>query len=264
MKPIVTHVGRADWGANRFFGHSLENEIAGKVSRAQAMLMAITGREFSAEAGAVFDDMEVCTAAADPRIWPCKVAQLAGSFGSPLAGFAVAMLAQESLAVGGWSAVDGARYLIDLRRTIESAPEGDDALREVVHRDLDGGRRFIGYGVPFRPVDERVAAAERCLAKHGRDRMPFFSLARRVERVLAERAPLGLNMGGAFTAALLDLGLTPEEVRLAIVFGSSLALVANAVESARVASPLLQRLPDEYVEYKGPPPRRSPRFREPT
>lgn len=263
MTPHVrTNVARALLGENRFFGASVERELAGKTNHAQALVRALTGRSISERDARVIDDLEVCMLAADPRIWPCKIARLAASRGSALVGYAVALAAQESDAVGCWSTDHAARYFLELGATLGPSWEVADVAVHV-KRDLASGRRFYGFGVPFRPVDERVVAALGCLETHGRAAGRYITLACAVGTVLAEEKGLPLNIGGAYTAVLLDLGFAPHEVRLLATIGLELPLLANAVEGASQRDAVLQRLPDECVEYKGPPPRRSPRFRGP-
>ncbi len=261
MKPIPTHVARADWGSNRFRGRSVEDELAGKVSYVQSLVLGVTGRRVSAEVAQVIDDFTSAMLVADPRIWPCKVARLGATRGSPVAGFAAGLLAQEGDGLGGWAMVHAARYFVDVAATV---PAGDaQALEARVDRDLAAGHRFLGFGVPLRPRDERVDTALRCLRMRGRQGGRCITVAVGIGELLLRKKALPLNVGGAYAAALVDLGFTPEEVPLLITLSLVSPLVANAVEGAEQRSEVLAELPPECVEYKGPKPRRSPRFRGP-
>ncbi|CAN5220030.1 hypothetical protein BH09MYX1_BH09MYX1_43500 [soil metagenome] len=259
IEPFVTRVGRAEDGDNRFRGYSVDRDLAGRLGVAQTLVLALTGMRLDAEAGAVIDDLTVSILAADPRIWPLKVPRLGATFGSPLVGAAVALLAQESTNVGGGSSGVIARYLVNVARELDDTID-DAAVARVVARDLAAGHKFIGYGVPFRDVDERVTTAERCLAARGRTEHKYWRLARSVERALAAHRPLPLNAAGAMAAALLDLGLAAADVPMLVIILSTPSLYANAVEGAAQKAVMLQRLPDECVDYTGPPARRSPRF----
>ncbi len=264
LRPIRTRVGRAEDGDNRFRGHSVDRDLAGQRSLVQTLVLALTGRTIDADAAAVIDDLAASILAADPRIWPLRIARLGATYGSTLAGAASALLAQESTSVGGGSSAAVAQYLSRIAAELGSNLDDDDALAAIVARDVAHGHKFIGYGVPFRDVDERVTTAERCLGARGRANGKHWRLARRIEAALVRHRAAPLNAAGAMAAALLDLGFPPAEIPVVVIFLSTPSLYANAVEGAEQKSPVLQRLPDECVEYKGPPPRRSPRYREPT
>lgn len=262
LPAVRTRVGRAEDGDNRFRGFSVDRDLAGQRTLVQTLVLALTGRTIDAEASAVIDDLSASILAADPRIWPLRIARLGATHGSTLAGAASALLAQESTSVGGGSSAAVAHYFAQTAAELGANLDDDVALSAIVARDFSAGHKFVGYGVPFRDTDERVTTAERCLRARGRA-FPHFRLARRIETALAKHRPAPLNAAGAIAAALLDLGFSPREVPTVVIFLSTPSLYANAVEGAEQKAAVLQRLPDECVEYKGPPPRRSPRFREP-
>lgn len=263
LPAIRTRVGRAEDGDNRFRGHSVDRDLAGQRTLVQTLVLALTGRTIDADAAAVIDDLAASILAADPRIWPLRVARLGATYGSTLAGAAAALLAQESTSVGGGSSAAVAQYFSRTAAELGSNVDDDDALAALVARDFGAGQKFVGYGVPFRDVDERVTTAERCLVARGHAGGTHWRLARRIEAALVRHRPAPLNAAGAMAAALLDLGFSAAEIPVVVIFLSTPSLYANAVEGAEQKAGILQRLPDECVEYKGPPPRRSPRFREP-
>lgn len=262
MSVHVTRVGRAEDGDNRFRGRSVAHDLAGSFGLAQTIILALTGRTLSADDALLVDDLVVSILAADPRIWPLRVPRVAASDGSPFVGAAAALLAQESTAVGGGSSGVAAAYFARVASELGSAVDDDAAVSAVVQRDYASGHKFVGYGVPFRDTDERVTTAEACLVRRGRGPGVHWRLARRIERALAVQRSMPLNAAGMMAAALLDLGLQPDEIGWVVVVLSLPSLLANATEAAEQRSAFFRRFPDEALDYVGPKPRRSPRYRE--
>jgi hypothetical protein len=133
------------------------------------------------------------------------------------------------------------------------------ALREPLDRRFREGVRLIGFGVPFRPEDERVRMLRECLVRRGRTGLPYWrtlEAASGAARVLRNLEP---NIGLAVAAACLDLGFTPRQISLVCVALGQTDYVANAVEGGEQRPAVLRRLPDAAIEYVGKANRTSPR-----
>ena len=255
---LPTRVARAEWGENTFCGLRVGADMAGRDSFMSALGLAAGGPRLSAEDARVIDDVAICFTAADPRIWPLKIARLASAYGSSRLAYACAHMALEGGMIGPNPAAPAAALFVQFRAEL-----GDDATDDAVHarveRHLADGGRFFGFGVPYRPIDERVVALEKSLRERGRTFGPHWKLMRQIERALVARKKLPVNIVGAGAALELDLGFAPEQIGVLMTMAASLSFMANAVEGAEQMPELLRKLPLECVEYVGRAPRLTPR-----
>ncbi len=251
---IPTRVGHAGHGDNRFRGHSVRDELAGRAGFWTLAVLAVGGRMIDGSDAVILDDLEVCLSAADPRIWPMKIVRLAAAYGSVQTGVCAALLAMESAAIGPSNLRRVAEFLTRLQASV---PEdcSDDTFETLLGAHLT--ERIPGFGVPFRPRDERVLALQGCLARRGRAEGSYWRLAHRVEKVLLTRHRAPLNIVGACGAVLLDLAISPQQIgSLPLMVTNHLA---NAFEGASQRSPALQCLPPDSILFVGTPARRSAR-----
>jgi len=258
-RPVLpTRVARADWGENWFFGLRVGADMAGRDTFMSALGLASGGPRVDERDARVLDDIAVCFTAADPRIWPLKIARVASAFGSSRMAYACAHMALEGAMIGPCPATPAAQLFVDFHR--ELGPDAsDEAVDARVQRHLDSGGRIFGFGVPYREVDERVIALERSLVARGRANGPHWQLMRSIERALLKRKNLPVNIVGAGAAVELDIGFSPEQIGVLMTAAASLSFFANAVEGARQKPDVLLRLPNEHVEYVGRAARLSPR-----
>ncbi len=257
LPPIITRVGRALWGDNRFRGHSVADELAGSSELWSLVALAVGHRRLSAAETAVLDDLATCGCAADPRIWPLKSVRLASAWGRFTPGL-----------VAGLLATDGAHGPGSVRATAESLlaiaaelGDGDDARLDAIIRARleDPERRFHGFGVAARDTDERSEIFARCLARRGVALGASWAMFRRIEASTRRLRGLSANFGGTMAAVLLDLGLTPAQLGPFVLTVLYPSLVANAHEGAAQAPEVLRELPATAIRYVGPAPRKSPR-----
>jgi len=258
-KGIVTRVGFAEHGENHFCGHAVRVSLAGKAGWASLLSLAVGGRVLDAADAAVLEDAAVCTLAADPRIWPLKVTRLVSSYGGTLAGFCAGHLVLEGAIMGSWPTGLAASFLVEVAASLGDRASDPGTISRFVDEQLAAGRKLPGFGVPFRPVDERLIALGECLRDRGRDGGPYWSLAMRLDAAMAEKKNVHGNQSLALAAVFLDLGFSPAQVPVLTTALLDLCFYANAVEEAELRSESLQHLPDSCVRYIGRAPRTSPR-----
>ncbi len=256
---LTTRVGQAIWGDNLFRGHSVTHDLAGRETFWSVLSLAVGGPHLSAADARVLDDVTVCCLAADPRIWPLKAARVAASYGSELTGVAVGMLAADGAHVGPKIIEKTATFLIALadELPVDASPT---QVSELLDRWMDERRRIFGFGVPFRDSDERVDALRTCLKLRGRTEGRFWRLIESVGNHLGPNHGLPTNIGAGCCAAMLDLGLSPDQISAIQWMFFYPCFWANASEGARQRAPILQRLPESSVRYAGAAPRSSPRL----
>jgi hypothetical protein len=254
---LCTRVGHASRGENQFFGYAVGRDLAGRETQTGLIALAVGGRRLSPEERSVLDDIAVVMTVADPRIWPLKLTRVVSSYGGTLPAIAAANLCIEGALIGHWTSGSAAELLVSLRSAVGGNCDDVEAVRREALLALASGQRWMGFGVPFRAEDERVAALRRCLEAHDRVQLPFFRLLDTLSRVLLELRGLRPNIGVAVGAACLDLGFRPREVSLLSVALGQTDYLANAVEGAGQKPEVLRNLPSQMVHYVGPSPRES-------
>lgn len=253
---LPTHVAHAEWGQNRYFGFPVP-ELVGEETLTGLIAMAVGVRRLAPVERAVLDDIAVGMVLADPRVWPLKMARLVASYGGGLAGMAAALLSLEHAQIGHFTAGEAARLLLALRE--EAGETTVAAMLEPVGRRLRAGERLTGFGVPFRPFDERLVLVRKRIAHHGRQDLPHWRTMEAVIGAARQLRGLEPNVGLALGAACLDLGFPPEQISVLCVAICQTEFLSNAVEGSQQQAPVLRKLPDDRVEYVGTPARESPR-----
>lgn len=255
MSTIRTRVGRAGFGDYDHYGLRVFGDLAGKTSYLGLIAFVVIGRRVSAEDAALLDDLAVSSHVPEPRVWPMKLARVAASCGRPMPGFLAASVVLDSDVLGGRVAEDAANVLLDLQKHLETTTDDDVGIGTFI----DARGRLMGFGVPFREVDERVVAFRSCLERRGRASGRYWVLAERFWRVMKVRRGAPVNIVGATAAVCLDLGFAPREIAPMAAVLLQPTLLANAVGGATESPEVLRRLPASSIRYAGPAPRESPR-----
>ncbi len=259
MKPIiVTRVAHAGSADHRFMGRGVLTELLGNETGTGLLALAILGRRVTADEKDVLDAMAVALTAADPRIWPLKASRIAASYGEVLAGLAIGQLAMMGTYTGPRIIGAAAEHLSRLRLALgEDTTEQLAALRIAEH--MATGERFAGYGIPMREHDERFLALRAHMNRIGRDGLPHWRTQEALSAAMVRERKLAPNIGIGLAAGLLDLGASPAQAGALSIGLIQHDFAANAFEAAQQRSSAMQQLPDDCVDYVGPPPRLSPR-----
>ena len=250
---LPTRVGRAEHTENQFRGRAVNAQLAGLTSGWSALSLSVGHHELSDDEAAILDDMVVCSLAADPHIWPLKVARLVSSFGRIAPALAAGMLSTAGGFMGWGTYCAAARFIQRYSAEVDGSSVIEESRQEYKH--------IPGFGVAFRREDERAVAFRTCVETRGFHHGRYWLALCSAEGRLAERG-LPVNIAGVSAAVLLDLGFTPNQID---ALGPVLLLpnyLANAVEGAAQAPAILRTLPSECIEDRTPPPRLSPRAQQ--
>lgn len=249
---VFTRVARPEGHDYRFFHWLTFAQLLHRETLSGLVALSVLGRRLNIDDRRILDGCAVVVTAADPRIWPLKVARLASSWGSAAAGVAAGYIYASRGRLGPVAVCAAARFLVDYHEHGRSA---EAMVRQVGGAELSA----VGFGVLFRQSDERFAALEQLVQLENRADRTFWSRLQELRE--AAKAEFGLvpHVSIGLAAVLLDLGASPEKAA-SLVAGLYLhTFLANAVESAEQQSEIMQCLPDEAIEYVGPAPRKSPR-----
>jgi hypothetical protein len=259
LKPIiVTRVAHAGSDDHRFMGVGALSELLGTETETGLLALAILGRRVSPVEKDALDAMAVSLTAADPRIWPLKASRIGASYGEVLVGLAVGQLAMMGTYTGPRIIGAAAEHLARLRRALGV----DTAERIVAARiaeHMTTQERFAGYGIPMREHDERFLALRGYMERTRRDRLPHWQAQEALSAAMVRERKLAPNIGIGLAAGLLDLGATPAQAGALAIGLIQHDFAANAFEAAQQRSSAMQQLPEDCVDYVGPPPRSSPR-----
>jgi hypothetical protein len=223
------------------------------------MALAITGRRLTPAQCSVLDDAAVVLTLADPRIWPLKLTRLVAAYGRPLPAMVAGVLCLEQAQVGSWPTANAAVMLAGFHSVLRDRLTDADAVRTAVGSYLEQHRFMWGFGVPFRPKDERVVAFRECIRRRGRHELPHWRTMESIVGAVHTLRKVEPNIGLAIAAASLDVGLDPAEIGPMLTMLLQHTFLANAVEGASQAPEVLRLLPLDYVRFTGRAPRTSPR-----
>jgi hypothetical protein len=264
-KPALpTRIGHAEWGDNRFRGHSVARDLAGQESIVGLLALSIGGRRLGPEERRLLDDLATVLTVGDPRVWPLKLVRVASAYGGCLAAVAAATVSFAGARVGHPAAGLAAEVLTTVGRRIAVATASGEAsaeraLEDECHRLLSDGARPYGFGVPFRSKDERLLMLTERVVACGRSDRAYWRLFERVAETMRRIRGLEANVGLGAAAVCLDIGFTPAQIGPLITALCSADFWSNAFEGAEQAPACMQILPADSIRYVGPVPIRSPR-----
>lgn len=122
---------------------------------------------------------------------------------------------------------------------LAAVPDAD--LEAHVAERLQRKERLTGFGHRFHTADPRARTLIELADESGFGGR-HLTLARGVEKILAERRAIALNIAGANAAVLLDLGFDPRVAELFIVLGRSTMFAAIYLERLNQGRAPFQRI----------------------
>lgn len=242
----------------------MARDLAGRESIAGLLGLAIMGRRLAPEECVVLDDLATVITVGDPRVWPLKLVRVASAYGGAMAGVAAGTISFAGARVGHPAAGLAAEVLAKIGERIAAACSTGHETAEAILGDecnrllADGGRPY-GFGVPFRPRDERLVMLAERVAARGRGHLAHWRIFEQVAETIRRIRGLEPNVGLGAAAVCLDIGFTPAQIGPLITALGAGDFWSNAVEGAEQAPASLQILPRGSVNYVGPAPRSSPR-----
>ena len=208
-------------------GLDLMEDVVGKFSYMQLVILNATGRLASKNMAEWFEAIHICMSWPDSRIWCNRVGALGGSSGAGTVATACAGILAADSASYGTRPIKGGVELI--KRASDSVGAGV-SVEEFVSREVQakGGKpHLMGYARPVVKGDERIIVLESLAAKLGFKRGPHLELAYAVEAILDRDFGESMNMNGYVSAFITDNGYTAEEMY---------RICSNVVTSGVVAS----------------------------
>lgn len=256
---VHTDVGRAGFGDNYFKGHAVLEELAGRESSWSLYSMAVGGPPLDRQDKELCEYLEAASMVTDPRIWLFKVCALVASYGCALVAQASTKLILDESFLGPGGVYLAARNLVEIHRELGESAHKQAAVDACIQRRIEEQGAMAGFGVVGRTYDERQRAIDEWLVDRGRTDGDYWKLSRRLEDAAQRLCGLRPNVALPIAQALLDMGYSPDQIKLLAMRMTDVILAAVSHDEAQRRSAILRRVPPESVTYRGPKPRLSPR-----
>lgn len=252
VSPIETRVGVILADDNHFLGRSAFSAWVNDAQAPSDLTIAALGVDVDDHAREAVRLIAVCLSSPDARVWPLKLTRVLASHGDAAAAFFGAQLVSTGRTMGPGTVTGAATLLAGLGAVVDA---DDDAFRAAVDDARAAARgRLPGFGVPFRPQDERLVGMRALIAARPAHR------ARRYWRTF-ERAvdvvPVAANVALGTAALLLDIGVPAPLCGLGLSLLMTHVFLGHAVEAVHTDA-VLRALPATCVTYVGPPRRAVP------
>ena len=239
-------------------GYDMMNDLVGKVSYMQVIILNATGRLPERKLADWFEATHICLSWPDPRIWCNQMGALAGTARtSVIAATCAGLLANDSRTYGTKPLYDGVLFM---QHAMKQHREGASAQTIVENecRKHRGKPHIMGYARPIAKGDERIPAMERTQQELGFPFGEHQQLAYQIEEVMKERFDESMNINGFMSSFLADHGYTATEVyRIYSILVSS-GITACYVDTADKPAETFYPLRCEDIKYTGKPARELP------
>lgn len=249
MSPIDTRVGLIQRDDNRFCGQSAFQHWVNVWSGPFDANLAALGIELTPLNREAMRLITVASTSPDARVWPLKLSRLLSSWGDATAGYFGSQLVTAGKVMGPGAVLGAAQCLSFLSAHLgEDFTVAEVAARLAEFRAANPGP-VGGFGVPFRPADERRVALLGFVGSGPLRRRHW-----RIHELLDAARPnpqTAPNVGLAFAALLLDAGAPAERCGLVTTLLMSHVFLAHAVEAADTDGAPLNAWPVDAVKYEG-------------
>ena len=239
-------------------GYSMMEDLVGKTSFFQVMILNATGRLPERRLADWFEALQICLSYPDPRIWCNQVGALGGTMRtSAVAATGAGILAHDSKIYGPKTLVKGMTFI---QKALSKQKEGL-SVKEIVSAEIapSGGKpKIMGYGRPVVRGDERLPAMERVARELEFSVGEHLELAYQVEKILMEEFDEGMNISGYMAAFLSDQGYSPQEAYQIVPVLVASGVTACYVDTLERPAETFLPLRCDDMDYQGPPPRPVP------
>jgi citrate synthase len=232
-------------------GYSMMDDLVGKVSYMQVMVLNATGRLPERPVADWLEAIHICLSWPDPRIWCNQIGALGGATRtSVVASTTAGVLAADAKAYGSKPLLQGVRFIQMARHDHQRGVSAEEIVSNecAKHR---GKPNITGYARPLAKGDERVIAMERVQKMLGFQAGEHLQLALQIENVLLRKYNESMNINGYVSAFLSDLGYTAEEIYRIFALVVNSGVTACYVDTSNKAPDAFLPLRCSDIEYTG-------------
>ncbi len=240
-------------------GYSMMEDLVGKCSYFQVLVLNVTGRLPEPRLADWLEACFICLSWPDPRIWCNQIGALAGAAQtSPVAAVCAGTLAADSRLYGPGVLEAAGAFIATARQRQSAGWPVARIVAEGLAASTCSKPVIVGYARPIATGDERVEAMERVREALEYATGPHLSLAFAIDAEMQRVHDEGINLAGYAAAFLADQGFdgaTLHRLFSGWVMSGVHACFAEAAD----------RPPDSFlplrcddIDYLGHPPRELP------
>jgi citrate synthase len=239
-------------------GYSLVDDLIGKASYFQVLILNVTGRLPERRLADWLEAHFICHSYPDARIWCNHIGSLAGTMqASPVAASSAGVLASDSRMYGPGTILAFIDFITDAVVKKRNGASAEEIVR-LCQRRPAAKPTILGYARPVANGDERIPAMERVTRELGFARGEHLALAFEIDEVMHRQHNEKMNLLAYSIPFLCDQGFSAKEIyRLlsVLVCSGVLACYSEAADSPPESFFALQCCD---IDYQGPKPREVP------
>lgn len=229
-------------------GYSMMDDLVGKTSYFQQLVLNITGKIPDRNLADWLEACFICVSWPDPRIWCNQMGALAGaSRASGISGVSAGLMAADSIMYGPGVI----QRCYEFIHAANQALEAGTSVEKIIQTYLQCNKDVPGYARPIAKGDERVIAMERVSADLGFQPGKHELLAKSISDYLAEKCDECINFGGYVVAFLADRGFSGKEIEWTVSTAVSSGVQACYIDAQERPEGSFLPLRVEDVHYEG-------------
>ncbi len=232
-------------------GYCLLDELVGKVSYFEILILNITGKMPEPHLAKWMEAIYSCMSFPDPRIWCNQIGSLAGTMkSSPVSGITAGIHASDSHMYGPGTAPASYGFL---SHAMQQHRDGVDVKGIVEGQSRRAGTQPIipGYGRPLATGDERVFIMNNVTEKLGFEWGAYMCLARKIDQHMLKEYNESMNLLTFTIAFLQDQQWNLEQIRQVTSLIVTAGVAACYSEAYDKPAETFLPLRCDDVEYRG-------------
>ncbi|MGD8593970.1 MAG: hypothetical protein PVF82_14150 [Gammaproteobacteria bacterium] len=249
---IHTRKGGMIFGSGVFsHGYSLLDELVGKTSFFQVLVLNVSGRLPERRLADWLEAVFICVSWPDPRIWCNQIGSLGGtSRASAVASTTAGILAADSTMYGSLPLLNGASFIKNalIKKQAGCTTEQIIELEKKRHK---GKPKITGFARPLATGDERVVAMESVTKDLGFCVGEHLGLTYEIQEILFKQYNETMNINGYASAFLLDQGFSVDEIYQIGAVCVESGVLACFVESNNLPPESFLPMRCDDIEYTG-------------
>lgn len=240
-------------------GYSMMDDLVGKASFFQVLVLNITGHLPERRLADWLEALFICLSWPDARIWCNQIGSLAGTMRtSPVAGVSAGILAADSRMYGPGSMLGASQFITEALRKSNHCIDEETIIEEHPRRDSNSKPVIVGYARPLASGDERIVAMERVTKKLNFKIEKHLDLAYKIEKILLRKYDESMNLAGYCAAFLSDQKFSPITIYRILSTWVHSGIHACYAEAADQPAEAFIPRRCEDIDYQGKPPRPLP------
>lgn len=237
-------------------GYSIMDDLVGKASFFQVLVLNVTGRMPDPSLGKWLDALFICFSWPDSRIWCNQVGALAATMRtSPTAGISAGILASDSRMYGPGALLPGIKFISEALSKKKKGKTAGEIIEEHPKRNEKGSPVIMGFAHPIVNGDDRVFAMRNVAISLGFQQGEHERLAFEIESLMKIKYHEGMNLLGYMVSFLCDQGFSSNEIRTMLGALVNSGIHACFEESYSQPPESFFPLRCEDIDYQGKPPR---------